>query len=192
MFTKLHPLPWTYASAASARNVRAEAINSSTVLVLWDPLELPGVIVLNYTIFYTTVELHQGREIEGVVNALSQEYPPYVTHGFISNLTSNHSYQFHVRATMDIGGDVFVGETSNSNDTIVQLLVANPASPTPPMPDECETGETGETESHLAIIIVAVVLLVVIVMLVVIAIAAVAVCTLQSKRRRYVFGFTCN
>ena len=175
------------------RNVRAEAINSSTVLVLWDPLELPGVIILNYTVFYTTVELHQRREIEGVVNTLSQEYPPYVTHGFIGNLTSNHSYQFHVTATMDIGGDVFVGETSDSNDTILQLVVANSASPSPPIPNECETGETVR---HLAIIIVAVVflvvLLVVIVMLVVIAVVAVAVCILQSKRRRYVFGFTCN
>ena len=104
----------------SFRNVRAVAINSSTVLLLWDLLELPGVIVLNYIVFYTTIELRQRREIESIVNT---EYPPYVTHGFISNLASNHSCQFriHVRATMDIDGDMFVGETSDSNDTIVQL-----------------------------------------------------------------------
>ena len=180
---KLHPPPCTFVSAALVRNVRAEAINSSTVLVLWDPLELPEVIVLNYTVIYTTVELHHRREIEDEANAISQEYPAYVTHGFISNLASNHSYQFHVTATMDIGGDVFIGETSDSNDTIVQL-VATQASPIPPILNECET------VSHLAIIIAAVVLLVVIVMVVVIAVAAVAVCMLQSKKRRYVFGFT--
>ena len=183
LYAKLHPPSSTFASAASVRNVRAEAINSSTVLVLWDPLELPGVIVLNYTVIYTTVELHPRREIEDEVNAMSQEYPAYVTHGFISNLASNHSYQFHVTATMDICGDVFIGETSDSNDTIVQL-VANQASPISPIPNVCET------VSHLAIINAAVVLLVVIMMVVVITVAALAVCMLQSKKRRYVFGFT--
>lgn len=84
---------------------------------------------------------------------------------------------------MNIGGDVFIGETSDSNDTIVQL-VANQASPISPIPNVCET------VSHLAIINAAVVLLVVIMMVVVITVAALAVCMLQSKKRRYVFGFT--
>ena len=42
----------------------------------------------HYTVFYTSVELHQKREIEGIVNT---EYPPYVTHGFISNLAVLHT-----------------------------------------------------------------------------------------------------
>lgn len=169
--------------AASVRNVKAEAINSSTVLVLWDPLELPGVKVLNYTVFYTPVAVRLQRDAKWNADAwddLFQVFPANVTHGFISNLVSNHSYQFHVAATINIGGDVFVGERTDSNESNANIrLVSDAVPPVPPSSTVCLTvGGLSATIS--AVFVVAL-----LVVAVVVAVAVVVVHMSLAKKRRY-------
>ena len=155
--------------------------------MLWDPLELPGVEVLNYTVFYTPVEFHLPRGTKESADALSdllQVFPANVTYGFVSNLVSNHSYQFRVAATMNIGGDVFVGDRTGSiqsNESYADIrLVADAVSPMIPTSRVCLT--VGSLSAAISATFVVVLLLVV----VAVAVAVMVVHLSLSKKRRYV------
>ena len=93
-----------------------QVISESSVRVSWNALDyIPEII--HYTIFYSLTG-NMSEESVMVSSSLSSVV--------IKSLSSNEEYQFQVMATAELGGEVLVGERSNSSAIIITLPVTTP------------------------------------------------------------------
>ena len=91
---------------AIVSDVSATALNSTSVMVSWTPVNL--TVVYHYTVNYTTM---------GVVNG-TVTFPSTVSSGVVSGLQGGQQYQFSVTVTLNISGELYTGSHNNTQQPI--------------------------------------------------------------------------
>ena len=87
---------------AIVSDVSATALNSTSVMVSWSPVNL--AVMYYYTVNYT---------IMGVVNG-TVTFPSMVSAGVVSGLQGGQQYQFTVTVTLNISGELYTGSHKNT------------------------------------------------------------------------------
>ena len=120
-------------------NVQTELIDIHTIIVLWNKIAIPGITVVNYTVYYRTLSDALTRTTN-VPNESTQVFPPEVTHSIIRGLVPDQKYQFQVTAAVEVAG--YFVESMKSTVTNESIVTISPISP-PPLTICLEPGSLG-------------------------------------------------
>ena len=101
------PHMMVYFITAKVQNVAVEFLNSTSVKVSWDRLNIPKIT--RYLVYYTTQ-----RQMESTVQVIAT-----ASSVVINNTTINGIYTFQVAAQVVLDGVVIIGTKSDRNTLVV-------------------------------------------------------------------------
>ncbi len=103
-------------STAQVSNAEVVVVSDISIRVFWDPITDPGIS--GYIILYTSTFSGNGTQQK---NITSTEPLPVL----ISGLSPGVEYQFQVQAVVEVHGEVFLGEKSESVTVTAGTYIIN-------------------------------------------------------------------
>ncbi len=103
-------------STAQVSNAEVVVVSGTSIRVSWDPITDPGIS--GYIILYTSTP--DGNDTQQK-NITSTEPLPVL----ISGLSPGVEYQFQVQAVVEVNGEVFLGEKSESVTVTAGTYIVN-------------------------------------------------------------------